>query len=352
VHTLITLLQTPWLGTPAGFWLAFAAIVASLLALDLGLLHREEREIGVRESLWLSAGYISVAGLFGLGLSWQLGAQRGTEFFTGFLIEKSLSLDNVFVIALVFGATAIPRALQHRVLFWGILGAIAMRALLIGVGATLIERFAWLLPLFGVFLVVTGLRMLRAHGREAHAGGPDIGQRTIAWLRRRLPVTPDLHGKAFVVRLPVTDADGAPAGAGRWRRFATPLLLALCAVEAADLVFALDSVPAIFAITTDPFIVLTSNIFALLGLRALYFALAAMLHRFDALAPALAAVLVFIGGKIVLAPWLGHGPAWVSLAVTVGLLAGGVGVSLWRRRGAHPAQRSRATSSAETAAPG
>ncbi len=314
-------LLVPFLGHALWLWLTFLAIVAALLAFDLGVLHRDQREIGVRESLWLSSGYIAVAVAFGGWLWWQLGAERGVEYFTGYLIEKSLSMDNVFVIALIFGFFAVPRELQHRVLFWGILGVIVLRAIMIGLGAALVTEFSWVLYLFGAFLVVTGIKMLWMTDHQ-----PDLEKNVLLRLmRRHLRITPQLHGSAFVVRQPhpVT---------GRPVLWATPLLLALCMVEFADLVFAVDSVPAIFAITADPFIVYTSNIFAILGLRALYFALAAMIHRFAYLKYALALVLVFIGGKIFLVNVVGKMPAAVSLGVTGALIAGGVLVSLWKTR--------------------
>ena len=302
----------------------FAAVVTLLLTLDLGVLHRQQREIGVRESLMLSAGYVSAGLLFGAWVASQLGHQAGLDYVTGFLIEKSLSLDNVFVIALIFSTLGIPRENQHRVLFWGILGVIVLRALMIGLGAALVERLSWMLYLFGAFLVFTGVRMWQlAEHQPDVANSPLLG-----WLRRHLRVTPRLHGQSFFVRQPDQNA------AGRTVLWVTPLFLALCLVEAADLVFAVDSVPAIFAITTDPFIVYTSNIFAILGLRALYFALAAMIHRFKYLKYALALVLVFIGGKIFLVGLVGKLPAWLSLGVTAGLVAGGVLVSLWKTRGA------------------
>jgi tellurite resistance protein TerC len=314
-------LQAPFLGQAAWLWLVFLAIVAALLAFDLGVLHREDREIGVSESLWLSAGYIGVAGLFGAWLGSHLGADRGLEYFTGYLIEKSLSIDNVFVIALVFSSFAIPRQYQHRVLFWGILGVIVLRAVMIGVGAALVSQFSWVLYLFGAFLVITGIKMLWMANHQ-----PDLeGNPLLKLLRRRMRVTPRLHGTAFLVRLP-DPVSGKPV------LWATPLLLALCMVEFADLVFAVDSVPAIFAITTDPFIVYTSNIFAILGLRALYFALAAMIHRFAYLKYALALVLVFIGGKIFLVNITGKLPPAISLGVTGALIAGGVLLSLWKTR--------------------
>jgi len=316
------LMYLPVLGKAAWIWLLFAGIVVTLLALDLGVLHKDDREIDVRESLFLSAGYISMALLFGVWVWWFLGAQSGTEYFTGFLIEKSLSMDNVFVIALIFSYLAIPRQYQHRVLFWGIIGVIVLRAIMIGVGAALVSQFSWILYLFGAFLVVTGIKMWLVADHM-----PDIANNPVLkFLRRHLRVTPELRGNAFFVQQP-DPATGQPV------RWATPLFLALCMVELIDLVFAVDSVPAIFAITDDPFIVYTSNIFAILGLRALYFALAAMIHRFKYLKYALALVLVFIGTKIFLVGIIGKIPPVVSLGVTFGLIAGGVIVSLWKTRG-------------------
>ncbi|MBL8317002.1 MAG: TerC family protein [Burkholderiaceae bacterium] len=321
MDTLIPILQTELLGTAAWIWLTFAALVVALLAFDLGVLHKDDHAIGVGESLVLSAGYIGAALAFGGWVWWMKGAGSGIEYFTGFLIEKSLSMDNVFVIALIFGYFAIPPQVQHRVLFWGILGVIVLRAILIGLGATLVSEFSWVLYVFGAFLVVTGIKMWWLADHQ-----PDIANNPLLkFLRRRLKVTPELHGRAFFVRR--TD----PAS-GRMVRYATPLFLALCLVEAVDLVFAVDSVPAIFAITTDPFIVYTSNIFAILGLRALYFALAAMIHRFKYLKYALALVLVFIGTKIFLVGIVGKFPPALSLSVTFGLIAGGVIVSLWKTR--------------------
>ena len=319
-------LQSPFLGQATWLWLIFIGVVVALLAFDLGVLHRDDHEIGIRESLWLSGGYISVATLFGGWLWWQLGAQSGIDYFTGFIVEKSLSMDNVFVIAMIFSFFAIPRQYQHRVLFWGILGAIVLRAVMIGLGAALVTQFSWVLYIFGAFLVITGIKMLSMSEDNA----PDLANNALVrWLQRHLRVTPTLHGNTFFVRAP-HPTEGDKKGAVLW---ATPLFLALCMVEMADLIFAVDSVPAIFAITTDPFIVYTSNIFAILGLRALYFALAAMVHRFVYLKYALAMVLVFIGGKIFLVNLIGKIPSWVSLGVTVGLIAGGVLVPLWKTRG-------------------
>ena len=321
MESLLPFLTSDFMGKPAWIWLAFVGIVVALLAFDLGVLHKDDHEIGVRESLLLSAGYIGVALAFGAYVWWYLGAQSGMDYYTGFMIEKSLSMDNVFVIALIFGFFAIPRVYQHRVLFWGILGVIVLRAIMIGLGATLVSQFSWILYLFGAFLVLTGIKMWFMVDHE-----PDIANNPLLkFLKKHMRVTDGLRGNAFWVREPDPKT-------GRVERFATPLFLALLLVEFVDLIFAVDSVPAIFAITTDPFIVYTSNIFAILGLRALYFALAAMIHRFKYLKYALALVLVFIGSKIFLVGFIGKVPAVVSLTVTFGLIAGGVVVSMWKTR--------------------
>lgn len=312
-----------FLGQPLWMWLGFAAVVAVLLAFDLGVLHRESREIGVRESLLLSAFYIVLGVSFGALVWLQLGRQSGIEYLTGFVVEKSLAMDNVFVIAMIFGYFAIPREYQHRVLFWGVLGVIVLRAIMIGVGATLVAEFGWVLYLFAAFLVVTGLKMLWWGDKEADLAHNPV----LKLIRRRFRVSDRLHGDRFFARLP-EPATGRPA------LHVTPLFLALILIEVADVIFAVDSVPAIFAITTDPYVVYTSNIFAILGLRALYFALAAILHRFAYLKQALAVLLVFIGAKIFVADLLGWSkfPAEWSLAITFAILAGGVLYSLWRTR--------------------
>ena len=315
------LLYTPFFGTAVWVWLVFAGVVVTLLAFDLGVLHKDDRAISIKESMLLSTGYIGISLLFGAWVWWHLGAQSGTEYFTGFLIEKSLSIDNVFVIALIFSYFAIPRQYQHRVLYWGILGVIVLRAIMIGLGAALISKFDWILYVFGAFLVLTGIKMwvLASHM-------PDLANNPLLkFLRRHMRVTPQVEGNAFFVSRP----DPATGKSVRW---ATPLFLALCMVEMMDLVFAVDSVPAVFAITSDPFIVYTSNIFAILGLRALYFALAAMIHRFTYLKYALALILVFIGAKIFLVGIIGKIAPSISLLVTFGLIAGGIIVSLWKTR--------------------
>jgi len=294
-------------------WLFFGAVVLILLAFDMGVLNRKEGAISLKRSLWLSAGYVGVALLFAAWVGWQLGADSGMAFLTGYAIEKTLALDNIFLISTVFTLLAVPREYQHRVLFWGILGVLVLRAILIGLGAALVSSFHWVLYVFGVILVLTGIGMLIR--RE---GPNQMPQRLLRWLQQRLPVTDGFHGNRFFVRL-------QPGGLA-----ATPLLLALVLIEMLDLLFAVDSVPAVFAVTQDPFIVYTANIFAVLGLRALYFALADLTERFHYLRHALAAVLVFVGAKILVADAIGTVSAGVSLGVTLGLLAAGVLYSRYR----------------------
>jgi len=327
----MTFLVAEFLGKPVWLWLTFVAIVVALLVFDLGVLNRDDHVIEARESLWLSAGYIGAGLAFGAWVWWYLGQQSGMEYLTGFLIEKTLAMDNVFVIAMIFTFFAVPPKYQHRVLFWGILGVIVLRAVMIGLGAALVSQFSWVLYLFGAFLAITGVKMLifATHNFDL-AHNP-----LVRWLQGHLRVTDQPHGNRFWVRLPAPELKGgAPStrpGAPRvW--WATPLFLALVLIEFADVIFAVDSVPAIFAITQDPFIVYTSNIFAILGLRALYFALAAMIQRFRYLKYALALVLVFIGVKILLVDLVGKLPAWLSLSVTIGLLLAGVLYSLYRTR--------------------
>ena len=321
-------LTSLFLGKPVWLWAIFLALVLVLLVLDLGVLNRGQREIGVRKSLLLSAFYIGIGLAFG-GFVWaQLGQQSAVEYWTGFVVEKSLAMDNVFVIATIFGFFAVPRHLQHRVLFWGILGVIVLRAIMIGFGAALVQRYEWVLLVFAVFLIFTGIKMLWS----GHEDEGDLSQnRALRWMQRHLRVTDGFVGNRFFVR--------QPGRSGKLQLFVTPLFLALIVIEFADLVFAVDSVPAIFAITTDPYLVYTSNICAILGLRALYFALAAILHRFAYLKPALAALLIFIGGKVIVAEILGieKVPPMISLAVTFAILAAGVIVSLVKTAPGHDA---------------
>ena len=322
MELLATIMLEPVLGKALWLWLVFISIVFALLVFDLGVLNKKDHEIGVKESLVLSALYIAIAAAFGSWVWWYLGPTPGMQYFTGFALEKALAMDNVFVISLIFGYLAIPRLYQHRVLFWGILGVIILRGLMIGAGAALVTEFHWLLYVFGGFLILTGLKMLFIADKDDKTLDDNA---MVRFLRRHIRVTDGLHGNAFFVKAPHPKT-------GRVVRWATPLFLALLMVEFADIVFAVDSVPAIFAITTDPFIVYTSNIFAILGLRALYFALAAMVHRFHYLKYALAVVLVFIGGKIFWTQFYGKMDPAISLSVTFGLLACGVAYSLYKTK--------------------
>ena len=335
MEVLLALMNVAVLGKPMWLWLLFLGIVVALLVFDLGVLHRDDHVIEVKESLWLSAGYIGMGLAFGAWVWWYLGSESGIAYATGFMIEKTLAMDNVFVIAMIFSFFAVPLQYQHRVLFWGILGVIVLRAIMIGLGTALVTQFSWVLYVFGAFLVATGLKMLFViHQQFDIANNP-----VLRFLQRHLRVTAKPHGNRFWVRLPEPEKPGGPPSAVQgaalvW--WATPLFLALVLIEVVDLVFAVDSVPAIFAITQDPFIVYTSNIFAILGLRALYFALAALIHRFMYLKYALAVVLIFIGVKIFAVNLLGKMPAWISLSVTFGLLLGGVLYSLYRTRSDAP----------------
>jgi tellurite resistance protein TerC len=325
MELLSTFLFADWLTKPVWMWLMFIGIVAVLLVLDLGVLHKEHREISARESLVLSAGYIGLGLSFGGWVWWSLGPNSGMEYLTGFAVEKALAMDNVFVIAMIFSFFAVPLKYQHRVLFWGILGVIVFRAILIGVGAALVMSFQWILFLFGAFLVFTGLKMFKTSSEK-----PSLEDNwMLKLIKKNFRVTDRLHGEKFTIRQidPKT---------GKMAMFITPLFVALIIVEFVDLVFAVDSVPAIFAVTQDPFIVYTSNIFAILGLRALYFALAAAMHRFKYLQYSLAVILVLVGIKIFLVPLGVKIDTAISLAVTIGVLASGILWSLWKTRNDMP----------------
>ncbi len=317
-------LTADWLGTPAWFWLAFIALVAVLTAFDLGVLNRRNKEMGIAESLKLSAFYIVIAMLFGIWVWVQKGADLGLKYYTGYFIEKALSIDNVFVISLIFSYFAIPRMYQYRALLWGIIAVILLRGIMIGAGAAVVQQWYWVLYIFAAFLIATGIKMLLQREEQM-----DIGHNPVVrWISTHMRVTRELHGERFLVKVPDEKT-------GKLVRAATPLLLALIVINLADLVFAVDSVPAIFAITTDTFIVYTSNIMAILGLRALYFALAAMVHRFEYLKYALALVLIFIGAKIFVSDFIlggGKFPPLASLGVTAALIAGGIFYSLWKTR--------------------
>jgi tellurite resistance protein TerC len=314
-------LSADFLGTPTYFWMIFIAIVIGLLVFDLGVLHKEDKEISARESFLLYAGYVAIALAFGAWVWWSRGSQSGLEFYTGYVIEQSLAMDNIFVIATIFTYFAVPRAYQHRVLFWGIIGAIIMRAIMIGFGAALVTQFNWILYLFGAFLVFTGIKMFTATEEATDFDNNKV----LVWLRKRFNITRELHGHDFTVKLPDPKT-------GKVVTWLTPLAVALILVEFVDLIFAVDSVPAIFAVTLDPFIVYTSNIFAILGLRSLYFALAAAMHRFKYLKVSLAVILTLVGIKIFLVPMGIKVDTLISLVATLGILAAGILFSLWKTR--------------------
>ncbi len=341
-------------------WLIFLGFVLLMLALDLGVFHRKSHVVGMKEALSWSAVWITLGLLFSVLVyfayenHWfELGNARdavdgvvnngrlaATKYLTGYVVEKSLSVDNIFVIAMVFGSLAVPAQYQHRVLFWGILGALVMRGAMIGIGAALVQNFHWILYVFGVFLIITGLKMLFMKEKEEHPENNAL----VRFLKKRFPITRDFHGQHFLVKAgaptsqePVTpgavvvpDPVVQAAPAGKW--LLTPLAVALILVEFTDVIFAVDSIPAIFAITADPFLVFTSNVFAILGLRSLYFALAGMIAKFRYLKPALSLILLVVGVKMLTAKylkaWLGESFNFVVLGVILALLVGGVVTSL------------------------
>lgn len=297
-------------------WIAFTVVVLTMLALDLGVFHRKAHTVRPREAAVWSAVWVALAGCFAVAL-WQLnGQQVALEFAAGYVVELALSVDNLFVFLLLFGFFKVPPPLQHRVLFWGIIGALVMRAMMIGAGAVLLARFHWIIYIFGAFLLFTGIRMLLQQDAEMEPGRNPV----LKLVRRLVPVTDHFEGDRFFTR--------APWGADRVMRLvATPLFVVLVLVETTDLVFAVDSIPAVFGVTQDAFVVYTSNVFAILGLRSMYFMLAAVVHRFWLLKPALSLVLIFVGGKMLAGSFV-HVSTWVSLVVIVAILGGAVGLSL------------------------
>jgi tellurite resistance protein TerC len=306
------------IGTPT-LWLGFTLFVLVMLALDLGVFHKKAHEVSVREALIWTGVWVSLALVFNLGVYAWFGSQRALEFLTGYVIEKALSVDNIFVFIVVFAVFAVPAKLQHRVLFWGILGALVMRAIFIVLGAALLQRFHWVIYVFGGFLVFTGAKLLLQRDDEVRPEKNPL----FRLFRRFVPSVSDYRGGKFTV-------------VEKGKRYATPLLLVLVAIEATDIVFAVDSIPAIFAVTTDPFIVYTSNIFAILGLRALYFALAGMMGKFHYLKIGLSLVLVFVGVKMLVAG-VYKIPILASLLAIVALLGGSILASMLRRAPAEQA---------------
>jgi tellurite resistance protein TerC len=302
-------------------WILFNIFVLIAVALDLGAFHRRPHKIGLREAAIWSAAWVGLSILFGVGVFWFLGRQPALEFFTGYLIEKALSIDNLFLFLVIFQAFSVDERVQHRLLAWGVLGALVMRGIMIAMGAALVERFAWIMYVFGAFLVYAGIHMLLVRTRDTHPEQNKIFQLASKHLR----VTHQYHGEHFFVRL-------------NKQLFATPLFLVLLVVEITDITLAVDSIPAIFGITHDAFIVYTSNVFAILGLRAMYFLLAGALGRLRYLTVGLSGVLVFIGAKMIAEPWI-HVPVHISLGVVAGILLLALVVSLMSPAQAAPAEQ-------------
>jgi tellurite resistance protein TerC len=294
-------------------WVGFNVFVLAMLALDLGVFHRKAHIVSFRESITWTVVWVALALLFNGGVWHFYGSQKALEFFTGYLIEKSLSVDNVFVFALLFSYFAVPATYQHKVLFWGVLGALIMRAVMIAAGAALITKFTWIIYVFGAFLILTGIKMVVKREEEIHPERNPV----VRWFKKLMPVTSDYRGDKFFVR-----ENGV--------RAATPLFVVLLLVEISDLIFAVDSIPAIFAVTTDPFIVYTSNVFAILGLRSLYFALAGVMDKFHYLKIGLGVVLAFVGVKMLLAHTAWKIPTLPALGIVVLILVVSVVVSLLR----------------------
>jgi tellurite resistance protein TerC len=287
------------IGSPL-LWAGFLAFVFAMLAIDLGVFHKKAHEISMKEAGIWSGVWVTLAALFNGGVYFWFGPQRGLEFTTGYLLEKALSVDNIFVFVVIFSTFRVPAIYQHRVLFWGVLGALAMRAAFIVAGGAFLQRFHWAIYVFGGLLAVTGVKLLLQRETEIHPEQNPL----VRWFQRVFPVTPDFRGPHFTVL-------------ENGRRYATPLLLALVAAEVTDLIFAIDSIPAIFAVTTDPFIVFTSNIFAILGLRSLYFLLASVITKFVYLKVGLSFVLIFVGAKMLMMDFYK-----IPIAVSLGAIAG------------------------------
>lgn len=292
------------------FWIGFIAFVLAMLALDLGVFNKTPHVVKAKEAAIMTSLWVGLALVFAAGLAFFADRQTALTFLTGYVIEESLSVDNIFVIVLIFQYFAVPAKYQHRVLFWGILGALIMRGVFIGVGAALLARFEWIIYIFGALLVITGVRMAVKQDEEFDGEQNPV----VKFVRRFLPVTHDYHDKHFLIMQ-------------NGKRHATPLLLVLVLVEATDLIFAIDSIPAIFGITRDPFIVFTSNIFAVMGLRSLFFLLASVVTKFHLLKYGLAVILTFVGAKMLLEHWI-HIPIMLSLGIVVAVLAASIVASL------------------------
>ena len=312
------------IGSPL-LWAGFLAFVLAMLAIDLGVFHKKAHEVSLKEAGAWTAVWVALALVFNVGVYAWFGPERALEFTTGYLIEKALAVDNIFVFVVIFSTFAIPAIYQHRVLFWGVLGALVMRAAFILAGGAFLQRFHWAIYVFGAVLAITGVKLLLQRNEELHPEKNPV----VRGFQKLLPVTHQLHGGKFTIL-------------EKGRRYATPLLLALVAVEVTDVIFAVDSIPAIFAITTDPFIVFTSNIFAILGLRSMYFFLAGVITKFTYLKVGLSFVLIFVGMKMLLMD-LYKVPIGVSLGIIAGILGLSVVASLVKPPAEDPRMNRRIT---------
>lgn len=323
-------LTLPVLDKSLWIWAVFLGIVLLLLVLDLGILNRKDHAVSLKESLILSGGYIICGLLFGGWIYLEAGSDSAMDYYTAYVLEKMLSLDNLFVMSVIFANFMIPPEYQRRVLLWGILGVIILRGLMISTGAVLVHNFEWILYIFAGILIITGIKMMTLKDDES---GADFSERPlIKFLKKHLPFTPAVVGHHFFVKVLPEDEDTAQTPQGRKRWVATPLFLALIVIELTDVMFAFDSVPAALAVTTDIYIVLTSNIFAILGLRALYFAMDHILSRLEYMKYALSAVLIFIGLKVFYNGFIGHIEPAVSLLITLSVLAIGAILSFHKTR--------------------
>lgn len=306
---------------PILMWGVFVTLVPALLFADLFVFNRKDHTIGLKESLRLSGYYIGMGLLFGVFIYWNMGENHALDYYTAFILEKSLSLDNLFVISVIFTAFSIPSKLQHRVLVWGIIGVIVLRGLMIGLGTAIIHQFEWVLLIFAAFLVFTGIKMLLMKENEEDENFED--KKMVKFLRKHMNFTPELHDHKFWVKLP------SKSDSSKMVYYATPLLLALIIVELTDVMFAFDSIPAVLSVTKDTYIVYTSNIFAILGLRALFFAVESLMSRFALMQYAISIVLIFIGGKVFLHELdIFHVSPAVSLSMTLFILLGGMILSV------------------------
>ncbi len=322
--TITQFLNQDFFGHAVWIWAAFFTFVFTLLFVDLFVLNKKDHVIELKESLRLASIYASLGLLFGLWVWHNDGGAQAADYYTVWLLELSLSMDNLFVMSVIFSSFAIPRQYQHRVLVWGIIGVVVLRGIMIAAGSVLVQQYAWVLVIFAIILILTGIKLLKTDTEEKE----DYTQKPyVRFLKRHLRVDDQIHGNHFFVKM----KESVNSSKMVW--YATPLFLALCTIELTDVMFAFDSVPAALAVTTDPYIVFTANIFAILGLRAMFFAIEHIIHRFEYLKYSLSIVLILIGLKVIYVHFTGdHVPAFLSLGMTVGVLAGGIIASMLRTK--------------------